>query len=225
MSRLYITPREQNLISDLTKELTKDVVGQKIFYYSVSEQKTTTHDVYNEAIDKVFDAPIEVDALVDQPERDTKIDRFGQDRMFTLKVYVPYKDLIDKGLRMAIGDFFQYGDVFYEVTNASPMRSIYGQVENIDGVLLSAVKARQGLINFPLKGPTSQRYTDDDAVQTTYVQQRGLVENRLGPTTDIRALQKNGVLDAPMTGPKEVSSRGDADVSGSTNAGSAFYDE
>lgn len=223
MSRLYITPREQNLISDLTKELTKDVVGQKIFYYSVSEHKTTAHDVYNEAIDKIFDAPVEIDALVDQPERNIKVDRFGQDRLFVLKVYVPYKDLVDKGLQTTIGDFFQYGDVFYEVTNASPMRSIYGQVENIDGMLLMAVKARQGLINFPLKGPTSQRYSDVDAVQTTYVQQRGQTENRLGPTADVRDLQKNGTLDAPLTGPKEVSPQGVAESQPSV--GSAFYDE
>ena len=30
MARLFITPREQDLISDLTKEIMKDVVGQTI---------------------------------------------------------------------------------------------------------------------------------------------------------------------------------------------------
>jgi hypothetical protein len=225
MSRLYITPREQHLISDLTKELTKDVVGQKIFYYPVSEHKTALHGVYNEAVDKVFDAPVEIDALVDQPQRETKIDRFGLDRTFTLNAYIHYKDVVDKGVKIAEGDYFQYGDVFYEITSANLMHSIYGQVENVDGILLSAVKVRQGLVNFALKGPTLQEYSDHDAVQTTYVQQRGQTENRLGPTADVRDLQKNGVLDAPLDGPKEVSPRGDTDSSGPTNAGSSFYDE
>ena len=67
-------------------------------------------------------------------------------------------------------------------------------------------------------GPTSEQYTDDDAVQETFVQQRGQTENRLGETNDVRDLQKNGVLDAPLTGPREVSPKGDT-----TNAGSSFY--
>lgn len=225
MSRLYITPREQNLISDLTKELTKDVVGQKIFYYPVSEQRTAAHQVYNEATDKIFDAPVEIDALVNQPELGVNIGKFGPDRTYKLDVYLQFRDMSDRGINVEVGDFFQYGDVFYEITNTHFTRAIYGQIENIDGVVVSAVKARQGLINFPLKGPTSVKYTDSDAVQTTFVQQRGQTENRLGPTADKRELQSNGVLDPPLTGPKEVSPQGDVDESGPTNAGSSFYSE
>jgi hypothetical protein len=57
-------------------------------------------------------------------------------------------------------------------------------------------------------------------VQNTYVQQRGFAENKQGATGDIRALQQNGVLDAPISGPAEVSSLGDPD-----GVGSSFYDE
>ena len=32
--------------ADLTKEITKDVIGQKIFYYKVREDLTNVHDVY-----------------------------------------------------------------------------------------------------------------------------------------------------------------------------------
>jgi len=35
MARLFITPREIDFISDITKEVIKDVVGQKIFFYKV----------------------------------------------------------------------------------------------------------------------------------------------------------------------------------------------
>ena len=37
MSRLFITQREINFISDITKEIIKDVVGQKIYYYPQAE--------------------------------------------------------------------------------------------------------------------------------------------------------------------------------------------
>ena len=62
MARLFITPREIDYISDITKEITKDVIGQKIYYYRVREDATRVHDVYEEAMDKVFDPPLEVDA-------------------------------------------------------------------------------------------------------------------------------------------------------------------
>ena len=35
MARLFITPRELNFISDITKEIIKDVVGQKVYYYPI----------------------------------------------------------------------------------------------------------------------------------------------------------------------------------------------
>jgi len=69
-------------------------------------------------------------------------------------------------------------------------------------------------------GPTSEEYTDEDAVQETFIQQRGFENNRDGPTADRRNLREKGVLDEPISGPSEVSRRG---ISGKT--GSSFYDE
>ena len=69
-------------------------------------------------------------------------------------------------------------------------------------------------------GPTSEAYSDPDAVQDTFVQQRGFKKNKLGETGDIRQLRENGALDEPITGPKEVSPRGDP-----RKVGSSFYDE
>ncbi len=88
------------------------------------------------------------------------------------------------------------------------------------GVKLMGRQARLGQIQKDPNGPTSESYTDPGSVQETFVQQRGFEENRLGPTGDTRALQEKGVLDPPITGPAEVSERGDPE-----DVGSAFYDE
>lgn len=222
MSRLFITPRELNFISDITKELIKDVVGQKIYYYPISELKTQTHGVYNEALQKVYDNPIAIDALVDNNfQTDTKIDKFGIDAQFKIEVFIQHRDLVDKGINVTIGDFFSFSDIFYEVTERVFMRNIYGLPEHKDGVKLVATKAREGLFAAPIVGPTDIRYTDPDAVQTNFHQQRGEAVDQNGdPTGDKRDLVENGVLDAPLTGPKEVSEKGDPE-----KVGSAFYDE
>ena len=195
MARLFITQREINFISDITKEIVKDVVGQKIYYYPVSETKTKSHEVYDEALQKIFDNPVIVDVLVNSEfQTETKINKFGIDSQFTLEVYIQHRDMIEKGINPAIGDYFSFGAIFYEITEYKYMRTIYGQAENIDGVSL---------------------------IQDTFVQQRGYATDENGNETgDVRDLVKNGVLDEPLTGPKEVSPKGDA-----TGAGSSFYDE
>ena len=77
MARLFITPREIDFISDVTKEIVKDVIGQKIYYYSISVLKTKVHTVYEEAPEKVFENPIEIDALVNWTPEEIRTNRFG----------------------------------------------------------------------------------------------------------------------------------------------------
>jgi hypothetical protein len=222
MARLFITPREINFISDITKEIIKDVVGQKVYYYPISEIKTKTHGVYNEALKKVYDNPIAIDAFVDSNfQNDTKIDKFGIDTQFKVEVYIQYRDLVDKGINVNIGDFFSFSDIFYEITERNFMRNIYGMPEHKDGVRLIGVKAREGLFHAPLKGPTDISYTDADAVQQDFYQQRGKSTDKDGNLTgDKRDLVEVGVLEEPLTGPKEVSGKGDPN-----DVGNAFYDE
>lgn len=221
MGRLFITPREINFISDITKEIMKDVIGQKIIYYPVSELKTKTHGIYNESIKKIFDNPIIIDALVDNNfQSDTKINMFGVDAQYKIEAYIQHRDLVEKGLSINIGDFFSFSDIFYEITERSFMRNIYGMPEHKDGVKIVGTKARQGLFDTKVIGPTDISYTDPDAVQETFVQQRGLDEDPNNPNGDVRDLVKNGVLDEPLSGQKEVSPKGD-----STGAGSSFYDD
>ena len=67
-------------------------------------------------------------------------------------------------------------------------------------------------------GPTDERFSDPEAVQETFVQQRGFAMNKEGVTGDVRELQKRGILEKPISRPAEVSPQGDK-----TGAGSAFY--
>jgi hypothetical protein len=222
MSRLFITPRELNFISDITKELIKDVVGQKVYYYPISELKTKVHEVYNEAMRKVFDNPIILDALVDTNfQTDTKIDGYGVDAQFKIEVYLQYRDLVDKNIAVAIGDFFSFSDVFYEVTEKIFMRNIYGLPEHKDGVKLVGIKSRDTQFKATLIGPTDIAKPEPDAVQITFEQQRGQTTNIDGTTGDVRDLQKDTIVGPPISGAKQVSPLGDQARSGV----SAFYDE
>lgn len=218
MARLFITPREQDLISDLSKEIIKDVAGQKIYYYRVMTEVTNIHDVYEEALNKHFDTPIEIEARVEWSPQEVTTNRFGTEKTAVISVYLHYKDLIDKEIEVKEGDYFSYGTSFFEITTTSFLAEIYGEIEYKTGVKLTGKQARKGLIDKEPIGPTDEGDGDDDAIQETFVQQRGESENSLGETGDVRALQKQGKLEAPAEGPREVSPKGDED-----GISSSFY--
>jgi len=221
MPRLFLTPREIGFFSDIAKELIKDVIDQKIFYYSVSELRTPASDVYGESMRKVFDPPVEIEALCDTPNFENTNDAFSLDTVVKISIYVQHSDMVDKGIEIKAGDFFSYGKVFYEISSVNIIKPIHGQVEHPDGFVITGLRARSTIIEQSVThGPTDESLSDADAIQTEFVQQRGLPENKLGSTNDVRELQRRGVLERPLTGQRAVSSNGT-----STNAAQSFYDE
>ena len=226
MSRLFLSPREIDFINDLTKEVIKDVVGQKIFYYAVQVKATKIHDVYEEAMNKVFAQPIEIDARVDYQPEENRVNRFGVEDFYTIDVYLHYRDLLDKNIDVQQGDYFSYGTTFFEIVQMTYDTTIYGQIEHSMGIKIVGKQAREGQISKTPNGPTDEQYTDKGAVQETFAQQRGFAENQLGKTDDVRSLQAKGVLTKPITGPAEVSEKGgngSKDEIGIID--SSFYDE
>jgi len=205
VARLFITSRELDLISDLTKEVIKDVSGQKLFYYRVREDLSKVHDVYDESSEKVFDPPIEIEVRLEWIGSSTKTDKFGVDYKTSTKAFVHYRDLLDKNIRPRIGDFYSHGSSFYEIVHVNEISKIFGQVEHPTGVEFMGEYARNGLIAKNPIGPTSESLLETDSIQTVFVQQRGEKENILGPTNDRRDLIEKGVLDEPISGPRKVS--------------------
>ena len=108
--------------------------------------------------------------------------------------------------------------MFFEVIKAPSTDTIFGQIEHKRYITITGKQSRKGQFISKVFGPTSEDFTDSNAVQETFVQQRGYSKNRQGVTADVRDLQKNGVLEAPISKPAEVSSKGD-----DTGAGSTFY--
>mgnify|MGYP000940733589 CR=1 FL=1 len=220
MARLFLTEREMAFISDVTKEYIKDVVGACIYYYPISELKTKNHDVYNESIEKIYDNPIKIEAHVGMPDQKVTTGKLGFEQNWTLELYIQYRDMVDKGIQMSVGDFFSYGTIVYEIVNLQFIRNIYGQVENIDGIKVVGQNVREGQFKInKIIGPTSREFTDDDAIKKDFYQQRGFESNEEGETKDIRDLQKEELLGKPISGPAKVSKEAD------TNDLSSFYDE
>lgn len=199
MSRLFITPREIDFIADIAKEITKDVIGDVIYYYKVREDVSQVHDVYEESPEKVFDPPVEVDARVQWTPKTVKTDRFGHEGTYNIEVYLHYRDMIDRGIKVETGDYFTYGDNAFEITSVVYDKVIFGQVEHVSGYTVKGKQARKGQINVKPIGPTEEIYSDPDAVKEEFIQQRG--DETKG---DKRALIDQGKVDNSLQEKQQV---------------------
>lgn len=221
MARLFITPKEINFINDLMKECIKDVMGMKIYLYLISDIKTKIHDVYRESPEKIFTSePIELNALVSYQPPDVSTNQFGLEQYASIEVHVQSRDLIDRGIEVQEGDFFSFGPKLFEITSKVATSLIYGEVEYLGGVKLTGKQSRESNMLTKIFGPTWEGYSDKDSVQNVFVQQRGFEQTQEGKTGDVRELVRKGILEKPLSGPQEVSPRGD-----STSTQSAFYDD
>lgn len=234
MARLFVGPKEIQFINDLTKEYIKDIVGQKIYYYSVAATKTNTHMVYDEALNKVFNAPVELNAIVAQDTWETKHNAFGAEQTTTIEVFVQSRELLDKNMKLFEGDFFTYAEKPFEIVSYLEQNNVFGQEEYAVNFKIIGKLARAGQFN-PNKylGPTED---GPEAQVSVFTQQRGLKENRDGPTGDVRQvrdrLKKEQLEMAPIAlgeGPRMVEPQNGEDTS-SFNTESlpppkGFYDE
>lgn len=196
MARLFITPREIDFISDITKELIKDVAGQKIYYFRIREDLSDVHDVYEESNEKVFDPPVELESLVEWNPTEVRTNRFGSEEYLSIVAHIHVRDILDRNINIREGDYFSYDSAYYEITSIVVEKLIFGQVEHISGYKVTGKQVRAGQINIKPIGPLTENYVEDDAVQKVFVQQRGNETNELGVTGDKRALIDQGKLEA-----------------------------
>jgi len=196
MARLFITPREIDFISDITKELIKDVAGQKIFYFRIREDLSSVHDVYEESSDKVFDPPVELESLIEWNPNEVRTNRFGSEEYLSITAHIHVRDVIDRNITVREGDYFSYDSVYYEITSIIVEKLIFGQVEHISGYKVTGKQVREGQINIRPLPPLTENTDEPDAIQEVFVQQRGNETNELGVTGDKRALVDQGKLDS-----------------------------
>lgn len=209
-------------------------MGQYIWYYPISILKSDVHPVYDEAIVKIFDNPIKVDALVDQPDSSQSIGSFTVENTNRLKVYIQARDLIDKGFDPEPGDYYVYGDQVFEILNVTQLGDVFGQAEYNVYWQIESKLARSGRFDLPQfkKLLQDKKIFEESQVQKTFEQQRGFKETEVdGATSDVRQVRDRLADDmAPIAlneGPRTVSTDDTEDTSDTTGdkSASSFYNE
>lgn len=232
MSRLFITSREQQLINDLTKEYVKDIVGQYVLLFPVSMINTQLDPIYDEAVQKIFERPIKVDAIVSQTEPENSYTQFGLDSKTEVEILIQPRDLIDKGITVSVGDFFVYGASVFEIHDLLEVDNIFGQNEYSRSIKITGRAARVGQIDLPAFRQLlrESKTFKESEVQKTFEQQRGLREiSTEGNTGDKRQVRERlGTEMAPIAlgeGPREILQEENEQASTFEHSSDSLYED
>jgi hypothetical protein len=130
MSRLFLGQKELKFFNSITREVIQKMVEQRIIYYSVSEEHTQSHRVYDESTVKTVFTPVEINALVLYVEPEQSNNDFTIDTVFRLEVYFHIDELQDRRIIPREGDFLKFLDKVYEIEKLTRPQIVYGQIEN-----------------------------------------------------------------------------------------------
>jgi len=145
---LFTGKRERDLIKQINDEILERVIGQTIIYYPIDLESTNFHPLYGESQEKSFLSPVKVNVLIEWSGYKTITNKFGVDRRSSIRVFFHKRRLTeDQNLFVRVGDYFQYGDVYYEITTLNESKQLFGQVDNKFSIEAECVKAREGVFN------------------------------------------------------------------------------
>ena len=145
---LFLGKKERDLVKQVNDELIERVIGQVIVYYPINLQYTKFHSLYNEAIIKSFLPPVKVHALVEFQGQETKIDKYGVDKIVKITVHFHKRRLTeDQNLFVKEGDFLAYGENFYEIVTLKEPTELFGQADRRVEISAECIKSREGLFD------------------------------------------------------------------------------
>lgn len=144
MSRKFITDREIAFINKINHEYIQSVIGQTVYYYAISIPETQVNDIYNEAMQKTWSPPVEINGLVLWENPTSSTTQFGVDADYRLEVYFHSQELQERNVFPREGDFIEFGEVYFEISSITEPQIVFGQINNKIMKKCSCVKAREG---------------------------------------------------------------------------------
>lgn len=144
MARKFITEKEHVFVDNINKELIQGFVGQELIYYAMSLEESEVHDVYNEAVRKVWYRPVRLNARVRYDSPGTNSSAGALDTQYDLEAFCHALELEERGIRPREGDFIEFGQVVFEVTSVTQPQLVFGQPNHRLMWRLAGTPSREG---------------------------------------------------------------------------------
>ena len=81
-----------------------------------------------------------------EPE-EFRTNQFGTEEYYSINVFFHERDLLDRNIEVRTGDYFSYGDTFFEIVTLSEPKQLYGQIDHLLEISAKCVRAREDLFS------------------------------------------------------------------------------
>lgn len=181
---LFRSENDRKYIKTLNKELIERVMGEKITYYPLSKKLSKTN-LYGESMEKTFDPPVMIYALIEWGDQEVTTTEFGQDTVYTLKVYILEDHLKDIDIQPYEGDMIDYNQVKFEINKITNPDLLLGRSFDNFSLILDCKSVRKNTFTSVISGSQDlhertrpDNYTSSSFAYTdVYFPFTGTVEN------------------------------------------------
>ena len=141
---LFGSARDASLIRSVNRELINNFIDTEIAYYKLSLQDTQAN-MYDEADNKIYYAPMRINCLAMKDEKSYMADDAGYDVTRTGEFNFLRDDMKDKNIIIEEGDVIEYDNEFYEIDTVGSSQYWRGTNPSTDLGFVSKDRGEFGL--------------------------------------------------------------------------------
>jgi hypothetical protein len=130
MCALFGESRDISLFRHVSREIINQIIEQKVGYYQIVLDKTTSN-IYGEANGtKTYNDPVLINCLISRSPQVSSTDDFGPDINRDVQFRFLRQDLKDVNTFPEVGDIILWHEDYYEVDNTTENQLFLGIDEN-----------------------------------------------------------------------------------------------
>jgi len=154
MPSRYYSQKDRDTIKKFNQELIGDlsvgidgIIYQPVIIYKISAYDTEVNMYGETAEGKVYNAGVQVSALVTADDQTTTTDEFGPDLAQIALFSFLRQTLVDISYVVEIGDLIDWNSGYWEISSISENQLVGGQTGNNHSVVCNAFLARISSLN------------------------------------------------------------------------------